>query len=211
MSEANEPEGFFTAHFEILCGITLAIFAAFLAINDLGAGKFGDDELIAYGLGQQAFAWYASKGLKENLADGQIGLLQSLIDAGTIPAENRAGIEKNLADLKADVARYKKEKKEILLGSKAVGEANWVQDIDGEMGKVTGAKEYEATAAGLGKAGDLFDMGTLFLQLCLVIGAISLILKGAGSKKLFYGACVVLGVVGAVYSVVAFLQAFAVV
>lgn len=211
MSEPENKDGFFTEHFEILCGITLAIFAAFLAINDLGAGKFGDDELIAYGMGEQAYSWYASKGLKENLADGQIGLLQSLIDAGTIPEASRAGIEKNLADLQASVARYKKEKKEILLGSKAVGEANWAQDIDGVMGQVTGAKEYQATAAGLGKAGDLFDMGTLFLQLCLVIGAISLILKEAGSKKLFYGGCVLLGLVGTGYSVAAFLQAFAVV
>lgn len=211
MDTTPESTGFFSEHFEILCGITLAIFAAFLAINDLGAGKFGDDELIAYGMGQQTFAWYASKGLKENLADGQIGLLQSLIDAGTIPDANRAGIDQNLADLKAAVARYSKEKKEILLGSKAVGEANWAQDIDGVMGRVTGAKEYEATAAGLGKAGDLFDMGTLFLQLCLVIGAISLILKEAGSKKLFYGGCVVLGLVGTGYSIAAFLQAFSVV
>lgn len=200
----------FHSRFELLCGITLAVFAACLAINDLGGGKFGDDELLANGHAEQAYSWYASKGLKENLAEGQLDLLQSLIDAGTVAPEKVTGLEKNIAGLKEDIARYKKEKKEILLGSAGVGKENWIQDIDGKLGQVTGAKEHEALAAGLGRAGDLFDFGTLFLQLCLVIGAISLILKNPGQKKLFYGACVVLGLIGAVYSAFAFLQAFSV-
>jgi len=33
------------------------------------------------------------------------------------------------------------EKTEILLGSKQVGQANWAQDLDGEMGKIVGVKE----------------------------------------------------------------------
>lgn len=190
--------------------MTLAVFAACLAINDLGGGKFGDDELIAYGQGQQAYAWYASKGLKENLAEGQAGLLGSLIDAGAVAPEKVEGLRNNIDALKADIARYKKEKKEILLGSEAVGRENWIQDIDGQLGVVTGAKEHEAIARELGRAGDLFDFGTLFLQLSLVIGAISLILKGGGQKKAFYFACVLLGLIGSAYSVAAFLHAFSV-
>jgi hypothetical protein len=195
------------SHFELLCGITLAIFAAALTINDLGAGKFGDDELIAYGQGQQAYAWYASKGLKENLAEGQVGLLTSLVEAGAVASDKAPALQDNIADLTADIARYKKEKKEILLGSAVVGKENWVQDIDGKLGVVIGAKQYEATATSLSKAGDLFDLGTLFLQLCLVIGAISLILKGSGQKKFFYGSCVVLGLIGSFYAVLAYLAA----
>ncbi len=198
------------SRFEILCGVTLAVFAACLAINDLGAGKFGDDELIAHGQAQQAYSWYASKGLKENLAEGQLGLLQSLVSAGAVAPEKAPGIEKNISDLREEIARYKKEKKEILLGSSVVGKDNWVQDIDGAFGVVTGAKQFDALAEGLGKAGDLFDLGTLFLQICLVIGAISLILKNAGQRTLFYSACILLGLIGAVYSVLAFLRAFAV-
>lgn len=193
----------------MLCGLTLAVFAAFLAINDLGAGKFGDDELIAHGQAQQSYAWYASKGLKENLAEGQLGLLESLVAAGTVAPEKAVGIQKNISDLQAQIARYEKEKKEILLGSAKVGEENWAQDIEGKFGVVTGAKEFDAHADALGKAGDLFDLGTLFLQISLVVGAISLILRNRGQRTLFYSACVLLGLIGAVYSSLAFLSAFA--
>ncbi len=43
-SEA-EPQG---RTFEVTCGIVNALLAAILAVTDLGAGKFGDDELIAH-------------------------------------------------------------------------------------------------------------------------------------------------------------------
>ena len=34
--------------FEMICGLTLAVLAAILAITDLGAGKYGADEIIAH-------------------------------------------------------------------------------------------------------------------------------------------------------------------
>ena len=207
-SSSEDQQSSFSSRFELICGLTLAVFAATLAVNDLGAGKFGDDELIAHGQAQQAFAWYASKGLKENLAEGQLSLLRSLIASGTIPESNSAGVERNISELESLIARYQKEKKEILLGSSAVGEANWVQDIDGELGRVTGAKEYEALAGHLGIAGDRFDLGTLFLQLCLVIGAISLILKSEAQKKFFFAACILLGGIGTIYTILSYLHAW---
>lgn len=207
-SSSEDQQSSFSSRFELICGLTLAVFAATLAVNDLGAGKFGDDELIAHGQAQQAFAWYASKGLKENLAEGQVSLLRSLIASGTIPESNSTGVERNISELESLIARYQKEKKEILLGSSAVGEANWVQDIDGELGRVTGAKEYEALAGHLGIAGDRFDLGTLFLQLCLVIGAISLILKSEAQKKFFFAACILLGGIGTIYTILSYLHAW---
>lgn len=207
-SSSEDQQSSFSSRFELICGLTLAVFAATLAVNDLGAGKFGDDELIAHGQAQQAYAWYASKGLKENLAEGQLSLLRSLIASGTIPESNSAGVKQNIADLESLIARYQKEKKEILLGSSTVGEANWVQDIDGELGRVTGAKEYDALANHLGGAGDRFDLGTLFLQLCLVIGAISLILKSEAQKKFFFAACILLGGIGTIYTILSYLHAW---
>lgn len=204
MSDAEKTENSFIQHFELYCGILLAVFAAALAINDLGAGKFGDDELIAYGQSQRAYDWYNSKGIKQNLAESQMDLLESLVAAGTIPAEQQAGIQKNIESIKAAIGRYQKEKKEILLGSQGVGEANWAQDLDGKLGRVTGAKEYETLTEVLGKAGDKFDLGTLFLQLCLVIGAISLILKEPIQKTLFFGACLLLGAIGIVFTGLAY-------
>jgi hypothetical protein len=50
-------------------------------------------------------------------------------------------------------------------------------------------------------------MATFFLQICLVMGAVSLILKGERMRNTFYALMVLLGAIGAVYSVMAFVQA----
>ncbi len=70
----------------------------------------------------------------------------------------------------------------------------------------TGVKEIEATLAILGTAGDRFDLATLFLQLCLVIGAIGLIMKQLTMKRVFLGGLVGLGLIGATFTVLGYHQ-----
>ncbi|HKV12361.1 MAG TPA: DUF4337 domain-containing protein, partial [Thermoanaerobaculia bacterium] len=186
----------------------IALFAAVLAVTDLGAGKFGDDELIAHNEKNNAYLWYQSKGIKETLVEGQRDTLQSLVDAGSIKPEQLPAVQGLIGKLDGKVERYGKEKKEILLGSAAVGPEGWAQDMNGEMGKVRGAKEWESEALALGGAGDVFDYSTLFLQICLVLGAISLVVQGGGTRKSFFLAMIGLGVIGTVFSALAFYQAF---
>ena len=193
--------------FEMICGLTLAILAAVLAITDLGAGKYGDDEIIAHNQKANAFDWFQAKGIKQSLVEGQRDLLRILLDSRVIPPEAEGKMGKLLSSLDSDIGRYQKERKEILLGSKAVGQENWVLEEDGKLGQVKGAREWEAEAKILGAAGDTFDMATFFLQICLVMGAVSLILKGERMRNSFYGMMLLLGAVGAVFSVMAFVQA----
>jgi len=197
-------------HFETWCGVVIALFAAVLAITDLGGGKYGDDELIAHNEKGSAYLWYQSKGIKETLVEGQRDTLQALVQAGSIRPEQLPAIEKMIQDLDGDATRYGKEKKEILLGSKTVGQDNWAQDVAGEMGKVIGAEEWKAKADALNDAGDVFDYSTFFLQICLVMGAMSLILQHARMRNIFFTAMIVLGLVGLGFSVMAFLQATAI-
>ena len=194
-------------HFETWCGVVIAVFAAVLAIADLGAGKYGDDELIAHNEKGSAYLWYQSKGIKETLVEGQRDTLKALVDAGSIKPEQLPAIQTMIQSLDGDATRYGKEKKEILLGSKAVGQENWVQDVGGEMGKVTGAQEWQAKADVLNDVGDVFDYSTLFLQLCLVLGAMSLILQDAKLGRAFFIAMIVLGAIGTGFAVMAFMQA----
>jgi hypothetical protein len=112
-----------------------------------------------------------------------------------------------MATLDKEIGRYRKERKEILLGSTAVGQENWVLEEDGKLGQVKGAREWEAEARALGAVGDTFDIATFFLQICLVMGAISLILKGERMRNTFYGLMVVLGGVGTAYCIMAYSQA----
>ena len=193
--------------FEMICGLTLAVLAAILAITDLGAGKYGDDEIIAHNQKANAFDWYQSKGIKQSLVEGQRDMLRLLLNAGVVAAENQERMSTLLGDLDQEIDRYKKEKKEILLGSSAVGEGNWVLDLDGERGQIKGAKEWETEAEVLGGVGDTFDLATLFLQICLVMGAVSLLLKGERLRNTFYGLMIGLGAVGSYFSVLAFSQA----
>lgn len=204
---ADEENG---KSFEILCGVVIAAFAAVLAVADLGAGKFGDDELIAHNEKNNAYLWFQSKGIKETLVEGQRDTLKALVTAGSIRPEQLSTVEGLIASLDKKLVRYGKEKKEILTGSAAVGQANWSQDVDGKMGQVIGAKEWEAKAAALDGAGNQFDYATLFLQLCLVFGAISLVVQSAGVRRTFFFGMILLGLVGMVFTGIAFSQAFAI-
>jgi len=203
-----EPEdGRSNRRFETWCGVVIAVFAAVLAITDLGAGKYGDDELIAHNEKNGAYLWYQSKGIKETLVEGQRDTLQALVTAGSIRPEQLAAVQEMIRELEANVARYGKEKREILLGSGKVGPENWAQDVAGEMGKVIGAEEWKAKADALNDVGDVFDYSTLFLQICLVMGAISLILQDDRLRNVFFTSMIVLGLVGLGFSILAFVQA----
>ena len=197
--------------FETICGVLIAVFAAVLAITDLGAGKYGDDELIAHNEKNGAYLWYQTKGIKETLVEGQRDTLQALVAAESIRREQLPAVQELVRSLDAEVRRYGKEKKEILLGSATVGRENWAQDVSGEMGKVVGAKDWEAKANSLGDVGDTFDYATFFLQLCLVFGAISLVMQGSGVRRIFFWGMNVLGTAGAVFACLAFHQALQVV
>jgi hypothetical protein len=56
----------------------------------------------------------------------------------------------------------------------------------------------------LGRAGDRFDLATLFLQLSLVLGAIGIILREPSGKKAFLTLMLCLGVVGIGFSAAAY-------
>jgi len=192
--------------FEVLCGLTLAVLAAVLAITDIGGGRFGDDEIIAHNQKTNAFNWYQAKAVKESLIVGQRDMLKVMMDSGAIPAKTQDQMTRLMSTLNTEIDRYKKEKEEILLGSAEVGKSAWVIEKDGKLGQIKGAMEWEREAEKLGAAGDTFDLSVLFLQICLVMGAISLILKGERMRNLFYVTMLGLGGVGSYFSAVAFLQ-----
>ncbi len=190
--------------FEIKCGITIAIFAAIMSISDLYAGKYGDDEILLTNEKSAAYLWYQSKSIKGTLIEEQSSLLQSLKDAGAIKESSLKGVEAHIEKLNNKVTKYEKEKKEILLGSNEVGKDNWIQDVDGKLGAVVGAKEYEAKLAKLSDGGDYFDYASLFYQVSLIFGAISLVLKEEKVQNIFFYFMINIGIVAIGFSFKAF-------
>jgi hypothetical protein len=185
--------------FERRAGLTLALLAAVLAVNDLAGGKYGDDEIIGTNEKANTYAWYQSKSIKESLAENHLATLEALLQTGSLTPEGRASIEQKAAETRAEVARYGKEKKEITKGSAGVGPEGQVLEIGGQKGQVKGTDEWTAELTVLSAAGDQFDMATLFLQICLVLGAVSLVLEEQRLKELFYWSMVGLGAAGGVY------------
>lgn len=186
--------------FEFLAGLTLAVLAAVTAVNDLGGGKFGDDEIVGHNEKASAYAWYQSKSVKETSVSQEHDLVEALLKAGVITDAARPAVESHIAELGTTIDRYKAEKKEILLGSAAVGPEGQVLDKDGEKGKIVGAQEWERKLDILGQAGDLFDDATLWLQLSLVGGAISLVISQPKLKWAFYAGMVGMGLLGSWYT-----------
>ena len=196
MSDSDSRE-----RFELVSGLTLALLAALTALNDLQAGKYGEDEIMGHNQRASAYAWYQSKSIKETAVTQELSLLNSLLAAGALAPEVKPSMEKRTAALQGEVERYKAEKNEILRGSAAVGAVGQVlTDKNGNKGNIVGAQEWEEKLAVLETSGDLFDCATLWLQLSLVCGAISLVLKRPDLKKGFYIAMILLGILGAFYS-----------
>jgi hypothetical protein len=182
--------------FEMICGLILSVFASLLALIQVADDNFGNEELKAVNEKSQAYQWHQAKGIKQNLVEGQIGLMETLLSSKSIASKDTLVLLKNVEKLTKKVERYEKEKKEILLGSLAVGEENWVQDIDGEMGKVIGAKEWEQKIEYYGDLGDKLAIASLLLQISIVMGGMALVLQEVIQKKRFFWTMVMLGSIG---------------
>ncbi|MFN8415897.1 MAG: DUF4337 domain-containing protein [Cytophagaceae bacterium] len=193
---------------ELTIGVIIALFAAILAINDLGAGRYGDDEMIAHNQQAKQYSWYQSKSIKQNLHENQVDLLETLEHTNVINQESKSLLDSIRKEKIEEIKRYKKEKKEILLGSSEVGQDNWMlEDDSGKMGNITGAKQWEETAEQLGGAGDYFDLGTLFLQICIVFGAISLVIQKTSTRRIFLYLMIFVGVLGTIFTIFAYQEA----
>ncbi len=94
--------------FELMSGLTLAIFAAVLALNDLAAGKYGEDELKGGNEKATALGWYQSKSIKRNLLEGQKDMVSTLVDGGAVKPEAAEAMKKMTEKLDKDILGYKK-------------------------------------------------------------------------------------------------------
>lgn len=190
-------------NFEIRCGIVIAIFAAIMALSDMFAGKYGDDEIKFINEKSSAYMWFQAKSIRETVTEGQRDLINTMLENKSVSPDQATKLNEHTQRLTKKIEKYGKEKTEILKGSATVGEANWTQDVDGKLGLVIGALEYEKKINILGEAGDQFDLSNLFFQLCLVMGAISLVIKDIKLKKIFFYVMFSVGIVGTTYSILA--------
>lgn len=181
---------------EVLFPLCIALFAAMLSINDLLSDDVRSLELKLGNIRNNNYQWYQSKGIKATIMEGQRELLSTLLISGSIGKAQQKHLKNMLVESDKKIQRYNKEKKEILLGSKAVGEANWVQDVDGKMGLVIGAQEYDAALVVLERSDNFFDYASMLFQIAMVVGAIGIMLPKPKVRLLFLMLMLSLGVAG---------------
>ncbi|UWX53668.1 DUF4337 domain-containing protein [Maribacter litopenaei] len=104
--------------------------------------------------------------------------------------------------LKAEIKKYETEKNEILVGSANIQQEAWAQDLDGEMGKIVGINEWEVLADEYDFATKKFDLGMLFFQISIVLGAVCIIIyDNPKLQKAFIISMVIFGIIGILLSI----------
>lgn len=182
---------------EAIGGVLIAFFAALMAISQMVNGELEEEMMIAHNKVVNYSSWYQSKSIKESLKESELDYLSALLESGMVLEENKPAIAKKISLVKEQIGKYGAEKTEILIGSKQVGEANWVQDLDGEMGAIVGVKEWETLAEEYDNATKKFDLGMLFFQISIVLGAVCIIIyDNPKLQKTFIVTMIICGLIG---------------
>ncbi|WP_047245108.1 DUF4337 domain-containing protein [Maribacter thermophilus] len=186
---------------EAVGGVLIAFFAALMAISQMINGELEEEMMIAHNKVVNYSGWYQSKSIKESLKEGELDYLQALLESGIVLENNKDGIKEKIDGIKNKIKKYAAEKKEILIGSANIPKEKWAQDLDGEMGKIIGIKEWETLTEEYDNATKKFDMGMLFFQISIVLGAVCIIVHDNPKlQKTFIFLMVAFGIIGILMS-----------
>lgn len=182
-------------------GVLIAFFAALMAISQLVNGELEEEMMIAHNKLVNYSSWYQSKSIKESLKESELDNLEALLYTNAIAEEKRDFVYTKIEKTKAKIEKYKAEKHEILVGSKNIDKKDWVQDLDGQMGVITGINEWKVLAQKYDIATRKFDFGVLFFQISIVLGAVCIIIyDNPKLQKSLVALMIIFGVIGVIMS-----------
>ena len=119
------------------------------------------------------------------------------MNSGLVNEDKKSTILTAIEASKEKIQKYDAEKTEILVGSANISQENWIQDIDGKMGKIIGVKEWEVLADKYDNATKKFDYGMLFFQISIVLGAVCIIIyDNPKLQKTFIVLMIFFGIIG---------------
>ncbi|MEX0274124.1 MAG: DUF4337 domain-containing protein [Flavobacteriaceae bacterium] len=187
---------------EAVGGVLIAFFAALMAIAQMVNGELEEEMMIAHNKVVNYSNWYQSKSIKQSLKEGELNYLNALLEADIAQEQGTSILLKKIAETERKVRKYGAEKTEILLGSAHIPKEKWAQDLDGEMGQIVGIQEWEALADQYDRATKRFDLGMLFFQIGIVIGAVCIIIyDNPRLQKTFIIIMILSGIIGTIFSI----------
>lgn len=190
---------------EAIGGLLIALFAVLMAITELVNNNLEEKMMISHNKLVNYSNWYQSKSIKQSLKESELDYLSVLTESGIIPDDKMKHIQSKIVHTKSMMLKYEAEKTEILVGSSNVPRQHWAQDLDGEMGKIIGINEWENLTQEYDRATQKLDLGKLFFQICIVLGAVCIIIHD--NKKLqknFIALMLLFGTIGIVISIYGF-------
>ena len=193
---------------EAIGGVLIAFFAALMAISQMVNGELEEEMMISHNKVVDYSSWYQSKSIKESLAKSELNYLETILFTDMVAEDKKNIVEDRIAGIKVKISKYQAEKKELMIGSSNLPKEEWAQDLEGEMGKIVGANEWEELAEEYDRATKKFDVGMLFFQLSIVLGAICIIIYDNSKLQMsFIKLMTVFGIIGTVLSIYGYILA----
>ncbi|WP_149276078.1 DUF4337 family protein [Pareuzebyella sediminis] len=167
-------------------GALIIFFVTVLAIMNILNG-INEEKVVNANNQQLSYSdWYGSKSIKQVLKENERDYLESLKKSGLINDEKLPAIQAEIENTKSLILKYEAEKTEILLGSENIPRGYWAQDLDGELGKIVGLKEWQKISNDYSKSVAQVNLGILFLQISILFGVIILVISEADTMlKIF--------------------------
>lgn len=182
---------------EAIGGVLIAFFAALMAISQMVNGELEEEMMIAHNKVVNYSNWYQSKSIKGSLRESELNYLETILGTSMVSENEKATILNKIQGAKEKIKKYTAEKTEILVGSSNIPKEEWAQDLDGEMGVIIGVNEWEKLAIEYDIATKKFDIGMLFFQISIVLGAVCIIIyDNASLQKWFIRLMIIFGSIG---------------
>lgn len=193
---------------EMRIAYMIAFFAAALSIIEIGANNYRDREIVSVNKKMTEYSLYHSKILNETLMRGERDLLQDLVRAGAIVPKDTLIIHERLGKFDMELDLIRRQQSELMNGSASIETARWAMpDINNQLGKIKGLRQWEYEVAALDVAGDKFDLACLLLELSLVMGAMGFIVRLQQGRNLFRWLMAIFGALGIAFGALAYYQA----
>ena len=162
--EGNEAGG---AGFRNRAALMIALLAAVLAISGLGGGNATDDMIYNNIKASDTWAFFQAKNMRQTAYEIAIVEIEGdLAEPGLTP-EQRAGMERQLAEHRATIARYDSEPDPAAPNDPLRGE--------GKRELRAQALAYEAAREVASEQDNSFDLAEVLLQIALVLGSVAIL------------------------------------